>query len=59
MTKKERREYQRKYRAEHKDQIKQSVERRKIEKFLEELDHFEGRRAYMKDGSIIEPRRQS
>lgn len=59
MTKEERREYQRKYRAEHKDQIKQSIERRKIEKFLEELDHFEGRRAYMKDGSIIELRRQS
>ncbi len=59
MTKEERREYQQKYRTEHKDQIKQSRKRRLIAKFIESVDHFEGRRAYMKDGSIVEPRRQS
>lgn len=57
MTKEERREYQRKYRAEHKDQIEQSRKRKMVEKFMESLDHFENQRAYMKDGTVIELRR--
>lgn len=57
MTKEERREYQRKYRAEHKDQIKQSRKMRMVIKFLGDLDHFGDKCAYMKDGSVIDLRR--
>jgi hypothetical protein len=58
MTKEERKEYMRKYRAEHKEQIKTSAERRNIAKFKRELDHTEvignGLRAYMKDGTTFD-----
>lgn len=58
MTTDERKEYMRKYRAEHKEQIKASVERRAVEKFKRELDHIEHignlERVCMKDGTTFD-----
>ena len=58
MTKQERSDYMRKYRAEHKEQIKSSVSKRQEKKFLQDLDHIEQHgnvsRAIMKDGRTFD-----
>lgn len=63
MTTEERRIYQKQYREEHKGQIKDSRKRKMVERFLADLDHFEDigeiRRACMKDGTVIDLRKEN
>ena len=58
MTKEERKEYMRKYREEHKGQIKASREKWEAKRALAELDHIEteGRitRAFTKSGMVFD-----
>lgn len=58
MTKEERKAYMKKYRAEHKEQIKAAREKRNMRIFNDNLDHLEeiGNKtvAHMKDGSTFE-----